>query len=158
MLRSTLTQKVTCQKQHRDQWLSLKVKFRKPHRRLPLYPLDTSYSINMWSKDCSSACVYLKKTEKNQSPWNHLITLRWQFFNCKSKWMSMLLVICVISVFIPETWPFTSKIFSGQYNEITCYLWEPVNSDQGEELLSKLALKWTWRLSLPACFVLPPTL
>lgn len=42
MLRSTLTQKATCQKQHRDQWLSLKVKFRKPHCQLPLYPLDTS--------------------------------------------------------------------------------------------------------------------
>lgn len=49
--------------------------------------------------------------------------------------MSVLLVICVISVFIPETWPATSEIFSGQYNEITSYLWEPVNSDQRGKLV-----------------------
>lgn len=53
--------------------------------------------------------------------------------------MSVLLAAPVISVFIPETQPVTSKIFSGQYNEITRYLWEPMNSDQGGELLSKLA-------------------
>lgn len=72
--------------------------------------------------------------------------------------MSVLLVICVMSVFIPETWPVTSEIFSGQYNEVTIYLQEPVNSDQGEKLLSKLARKWTRSLSLPVCFVLPPTI
>lgn len=66
-------------------------------------------------------------TWKNLSLWTCLIPLCWQFFNCKSKWMSMLLEICVTSVFVSETWPVRSKIFSGQYNEIICYLWEPVN-------------------------------
>lgn len=66
-------------------------------------------------------------TWKNLSPWTRLIPLCWQFLNCKSKWMSMLLAICVTSVFVSETWPVRSKIFSGQYNEIICYLWEPVN-------------------------------
>jgi len=33
-----------------------------------------------------------------------------------------------------------------------------MNSDQVGELLSKLALKWTRSPSLPACFVVPPTI
>lgn len=71
--------------------------------------------------------------------------------------MNVLPTICVKSVFIPESWPVTSEIFSGQDNEVTSYLWEPVNSDQRGKLLSKLTLKWTqaWAWQSVLCCHLP---